>query len=274
MAFTTLVPAPPLRQAISMIWDWHVEPEWSGSSASCADRARGDHQPAGRRDARLHRRSRTSLRAVARRGLQRPVHAQLRHRLDRTDRGDGRDLPPGRCVQLARGTDGSARQPAYRIGRSGWRIGSDTWVTPVNTSTPQARLDVLQGWLRPLPRKRRCLGRRIRTGCSRPRTADSSIGALLSDSGLSARRFGTLFPATRRHRSEHDPRMQRFRSVVRRVEHGHTRGIGAHRCRLRLPRPAAPRTSSRIRRHDADGTAAQRGVHVNHVVIAPVDHQA
>jgi AraC-like DNA-binding protein len=143
----------------------------------------------------------------------------------------------------------------------------------LNTSTAHTRLDVLERWLRVrtrAPALHPSVESALATLDRAPQV--QCIGALVDECGLSARRFGTLFRQQVGIGPKQYARMQRFRSVISRVQLGRrvewaavAADCGFH------DQPHLVREFRAFAGMTPTAYVAQRGVHVNHVVLASVD---
>jgi AraC-like DNA-binding protein len=220
MTFTTLVPSPPLRQSIELIWDWRVEPgvfrlerilpqPGSGLIINLLEdetRVYGDD---------AERRCERSPGAV--------YSGQFTHSflIDTSEQIAVMGVmfrPAGACSFLRERMDllGNRHLPLEDLIGHGTRALRERLL---DTHDARARLAVLEHWLRA-----RCVERTPHAAVAfalhelarAPQRA--RIGELARESGLSARRFGTLFNEQVGVGAKEFARMQRFRAVIAHVQ--------------------------------------------------------
>jgi len=276
MSFITLVPAPPLRQAIDMIWDWNVEPGKFRLERILPQPGSGliinllEDETRVYTDDGEHRCERAPGAVFS---------GQYTHSfvIDSTEQISVMGVifrPGGACSFLREPMNllGN-RHTAFDdlVGASGRALRQRL----LNTSTPQARLDVLERWFRALS-SARVLHSSVEWALVAIDRAPQiqCIRSLVDTSGLSARRFGTLFRQQVGIGPKQYARMQRFRSVISRVQQGHRverAGVAAD-CGFH-DQPHLVREFRAFAGMTPTAYVAQRGVHVNHVVLASVDTQ-
>jgi AraC-like DNA-binding protein len=222
MAFTTFVPPAPLHVPVRMLWDWHFEPgafrferilPEPGSALILnllEDQTRTYSDDA-------ERRCETAPGAV--------FSGQFTHSIVIDSREQVAVMgvmlrPGGACAFL--------REPMDLLGNR--HVALEDLVGPagralrerlLEAADANARLGLLAGWLlrrfreRPLhPAVRHALATFERMPCI------DRIGGLIADSGLSAKRFGTLFRAQVGVGAKQYARLKRFRAVVAGVQQG------------------------------------------------------
>jgi AraC-like DNA-binding protein len=222
MAFTTLVPAAPLHAPVRMLWDWHFEP-----SAFRLERILP--QPGSSLILNLLEDQTRVYSDDAERHCERSPGAVYSGQFTRSFVIDSREQvavmgvmlrPGGACAFLRERMDllGN-RHVALEdlVGSSGRALRERLLDAPDAGS----RLAVLADWLlrrfreRPLhPAVHQALATFERSPCV------ERIGGLVDASGLSARRFGTLFREQVGVGAKQYARLKRFRTVVASVQRG------------------------------------------------------
>ncbi|MEO7432838.1 MAG: helix-turn-helix transcriptional regulator [Dokdonella sp.] len=216
MTFTTTVAAPSIRHAVDLIWDWRVEP--------------GDFQlerilpqpGSGLIINLLDDETRVYSDDAAQRCERSPgcvFSGQFTHSfvIDSTEQIAvmGVIFPPGGATSLLREPMDrlASRHTALEdlVGPSGRALRQRL----LNTPTATARLDVLQTWLRA-----HCTSTvvhasvRFALGAINSAPQIQRVGSVIAASGLSPRRFGTLFREQVGIGPKQYARMQRFRAVL------------------------------------------------------------
>ena len=222
MAFTTLVPAAPLHAPVRMLWDWHFEP-----GAFRLERILPEPGSSLILNL-LEDQTRTYSDDAERRCERAPgaVYSGQFTRIFVTDSHEQAAVmgvmlrPGGACAFLRERMDrlGNCHVALEDlVGQAGRALRERL----LDTADANARLALLAGFLlqrfreRPLhPAVRQALATFERTPCI------ERIGAVVADSGLSARRFGTLFREQVGIGAKQYARLKRFRAVVAGVQQG------------------------------------------------------
>ena len=270
MAFTTFVPPAPLHPSVRMLWDWHVEPGDFRLERILPEPGSGlilnlleDQTRVYDDDAGLH--------------CERSPGAVFSGQFTRSFVIDSREQvavmgvmlrPGGACAFL--------REPMDQLGNRHVAL-EDLVGTPgralrerlLDAHDASTRIALLAGWLqqrwheRPLhPAVRHALTTFERSPCI------ERIGGLVADSGLSARRFGTLFSEQVGIGAKQYARLKRFRAVVagvrqgQRIEWAHVAAdCGFH------DQPHLTREFRAFAGMTPSAYAAHRGEHANHIVL-------
>jgi AraC-like DNA-binding protein len=270
MAFTTIVPSAPLQNAISMIWDWHVEP-------GTFTLERIMPQPGSGLIINLLEDQTRVYSDDAERRCERSPGSVFSGQFTRSFIIDSAEQvavmgvafhPGGACALLRERMDllGN-RHTAFDdlVGASGRALRERLLHTP----TPHARIGVLESWLRA-----RCSGVVLHpaVGFALDALGKSPqiqrVGALVAATGLSTRRFGTLFREQVGVGAKQFARMQRFRAVLasvqcgRRVEWARVAAdCGFH------DQPHLVREFREFAGMTPTAYVAQRGPYVNHIAL-------
>lgn len=272
MAFTTLVPAAPLHAPVRMLWDWHFEPATfrlerilPEPGSSLILNLFEDQTRVYSDDAALR--------------CERSPGAVYSGQFTRSFVIDSREQvavmgvmlrPGGACAFLRERMDllGNSHVALEDlVGSAGHALRERLLDTP----DAGTRLAVLADWLlrrfreRPLhPAVHQALATFERTPCI------ERIGELVAASGLSARRFGTLFREQVGVGAKQYARLKRFRAVVagvrqgQRIEWAHVAAdCGFH------DQPHLVREFRAFAGMTPGAYATQRGEHVNHIELRP-----
>jgi AraC-like DNA-binding protein len=220
MAFTTIVPPPPLRQSIPMIWDWRVEP-----GELCFERILP--QAGSGLIINLLEDETRVYSDDARRACERSPGAVFSGQFTRSFVIDSTEQIAVMGVAFSPGGAGAFMRE--RMDLLGNRhialedlVGASSRALRerlLHTPDAKTRLDVLQRWL-----ATRSNGRlahpAVEFALAELARAPQvlRIGAIAAASGLSQRRFGTLFREQVGIGAKHYARLQRFRAVVASVQ--------------------------------------------------------
>lgn len=277
MAFTTTVPAPALQHAIDLIWDWRVEPRDFRLERILPQPGSGliinllEDETRVYTDDCEHRCERSPGAVFS---------GQFTHSfvIDSTEQVAvmGVLFSPG-------GASALLREPMDRLGNR--HIAFDDLVGVagralrqrlLNTLAPSARLDVLQSWLHARCRDSSVHASvRFALGSIDGAPQVQRVGAIIAASGLSPRRFGTLFREQVGIGPKQYARMQRFRSVLSQIQRGRrvewsrvAADCGFH------DQPHLVREFRDFAGMTPTAYVALRGNHVNHVPLVPLVEQA